>query len=59
MAHMASDFFIFFFYLNESVCCPMELGAAIIQKDRSELDSCCVNVDIDPVSITNCERRSG
>lgn len=37
----------------------MKLGAAIIQKDRLELDSCCVNVDIDPVSITYCDQRSG
>lgn len=34
----------------------MELGAAIMQKDRLELDSCCVNVDIDPVSITYCDQ---
>lgn len=34
----------------------MERGAAIMQKDRLELDSCCVNVDIDPVSITYCDQ---
>lgn len=44
---------------NEFVCCPMELGVAVLQKDGLELDSCCVNVDIDPVSITYCEQRSG
>lgn len=43
---------------NELVSCPLEQGAAIMWKHRLELDSCCVNVDIDPMSITYCDQWS-